>query len=90
MTSFYIAQRKRLGILLNKGKPEGGKWTFDTENREPLPATVTIPQSTFPASNAYVNEAIDISSTVYRTIPEKHHPSSTVTHGGNELAPGLL
>ena len=32
MTSFYIAQRKRLGVMLNKGKPEGGRWTFDTEN----------------------------------------------------------
>jgi deoxyribodipyrimidine photolyase-related protein len=67
MTSFYIAQRKRLGILLNKGKPEGGKWTFDTENRAPLPATVTISQPTFPASNVYVNEAIDY---VQRRFPD--------------------
>ncbi len=57
MTSFYIAQRKRLDIMLNKGKPEGGRWTFDTENRSPLPASVSIPLPVFPESNVYVNEA---------------------------------
>ncbi len=37
-TQFYIAQRKRLGILLDhKGDPYGGKWSFDTENRKRLP-----------------------------------------------------
>lgn len=58
MTSFYIAQRKRLGILLNKGKPEGGKWTFDTENRERLPESMSIPEPLPPKSDtAYVHEA---------------------------------
>ena len=57
MTRFYIAQRKRLGIMLNKGKPEGGRWTFDTENREPLPASISIPKPKFPAPNAFVIEA---------------------------------
>lgn len=59
LTHFYIAQRKRLGILLERGKPVGGKWTFDTENREPLPANALIPQSTFSASNAFAKEARD-------------------------------
>jgi deoxyribodipyrimidine photolyase-related protein len=57
MTSFYIAQRKRLGVLLEKGKPTGGKWTFDTENREPLPSSISIPEANLPASNAFVNDA---------------------------------
>lgn len=57
MTRFYIAQRKRLGILLNRGKPVGGKWTFDTENRKPLPAALSIPDPWLPPSNAYVEEA---------------------------------
>ncbi|MGD9578858.1 MAG: cryptochrome/photolyase family protein, partial [Syntrophorhabdus sp.] len=46
-----------LDIMLNKGKPEGGRWTFDTENRSPLPASVSIPLPVFPESNVYVNEA---------------------------------
>ncbi len=40
-THFYIEQRKRLGILLEKGVPLGGKWTYDEENRKKLPAGTT-------------------------------------------------
>lgn len=36
-TSFYQYQRQKLNILLNdKGKPLGGKLTYDDENRNPL------------------------------------------------------
>ena len=34
MTDFYINQRKKLDILMRDGKPIGGKWTFDGENRK--------------------------------------------------------
>jgi deoxyribodipyrimidine photolyase-related protein len=35
MADHYQNQRKRLGILLDSsGKPEGGKWSFDANNRE--------------------------------------------------------
>ena len=34
MENFYRAQRTRLGILMDGGKPEGGRWNFDAENRE--------------------------------------------------------
>lgn len=48
MTSFYIQQRKRFNILLDdKGKPYGGKWTFDIQNRKRLPGNVK-PPSLFP------------------------------------------
>lgn len=43
-TSFYIEQRKRLNILLQEGKPKGGKWSFDSENRKKLPNNIEIPQ----------------------------------------------
>jgi deoxyribodipyrimidine photolyase-related protein len=44
MKTFYESQRKRLGILTDaKGKPLGGKWSFDTENRKPLKNTKAIP-----------------------------------------------
>jgi deoxyribodipyrimidine photolyase-related protein len=43
-TDFYIDQRKRLGILLDdEGKPVGGKWSFDPENRKKLPREIRIP-----------------------------------------------
>jgi deoxyribodipyrimidine photolyase-related protein len=35
---FYIAQRKRLGLLVDKSqKPLGGKWSFDAMNRKRAP-----------------------------------------------------
>lgn len=45
-TEFYIAQRKRLGLLLDDaGKPLGGQWSFDPENRKKLPKGVVVPPS---------------------------------------------
>ncbi len=43
-TSFYIAQRKRLGLLLDEDrKPVGGQWSFDRDNRKKLPKGLRIP-----------------------------------------------
>lgn len=34
MDRFYAMMRKKLGVLVDaKGKPEGGQWSFDVENR---------------------------------------------------------
>ena len=43
MESFYRAQRNRLGILVENGKPVGGKWNFDKENRLPPPKNYKYP-----------------------------------------------
>ena len=37
MENFYRLQRSRLNILIEKGKPTGGAWNFDKENRLPPP-----------------------------------------------------
>ncbi len=37
MENFYRLQRVRLDILVEKGKPVGGAWNFDKENRLPPP-----------------------------------------------------
>ncbi|MGY4859980.1 cryptochrome/photolyase family protein [Cryobacterium sp. AP23] len=37
MQDFYVWQRRRLDILVEDGKPVGGKWSFDTDNRKKLP-----------------------------------------------------
>ncbi len=44
MENFYRAQRIRLGILVNDGEPEGGRWNFDKENRLPPPKNYTYPE----------------------------------------------
>ena len=56
-TDFYIAQRKRLGILIDEGKPIGGKWSYDHENRKKLPKGVVVPQMSTPRENPAVHEA---------------------------------
>lgn len=44
MADFYRWQRRRLGILVDSdGRPVGGKWSYDEENRKKLPAGVTPP-----------------------------------------------
>ncbi len=35
--NFYQTQRKRFGYLMEAGKPLGGKWSFDEDNRLPFP-----------------------------------------------------
>jgi deoxyribodipyrimidine photolyase-related protein len=43
MENFYRSQRARLGILVKDGKPVGGKWNFDKENRLPPPKNYKYP-----------------------------------------------
>lgn len=58
MTPFYIEQRKRLDILIDKNqKPLNGKWTFDTENRLKLPKGMEVPEIKIFGNNDYVLEA---------------------------------
>ena len=42
--NFYKVGRKKFDILIdNDGLPEGGKWSFDEENRKKIPAKTQIP-----------------------------------------------
>ena len=57
-TDFYIWQRKKRKILLTKnGHAEGGKWSFDHDNRKKLAKGERIPAINFPAENEFVKEA---------------------------------
>ena len=57
MRTFYEAQRKRLRLLLDPtGKPQGGQWSFDEDNRKPLPASQAIPDVHTPRHSATVGE----------------------------------
>lgn len=58
-TRFYIAQRKRLHILLDRdGRPTGGRWTFDTDNRRRYPADMIPPAPVLPPLNEFHREAL--------------------------------
>jgi len=43
MANFYKINRKRKKILIVDGKPKGGKWSYDTENRKKIPKDIKIP-----------------------------------------------
>ena len=56
-TSFYKFQRERLDLLMVNGKPEGGRLTYDDENRKPLPKDIKIPEVIPPKEDKYVLDA---------------------------------
>lgn len=43
MEFFYREMRRKTGLLMDGGKPVGGRWNFDKDNRRRLPASVTPP-----------------------------------------------
>jgi deoxyribodipyrimidine photolyase-related protein len=58
LKSFYIAQRKRMNIMIDQdGKPAGGKWSYDSANRKKLPTGLSVPKLTFFGKNKWVSEA---------------------------------
>ena len=44
MVSFYQLMRKDLEILISNGKPVGGKWSYDEENRKKIPKDLELPK----------------------------------------------
>ncbi len=49
MEHFYRQQRKKHRVLMTAdGKPEGGQWNFDADNRKPWPGTPAAPADTRP------------------------------------------
>lgn len=41
--NFYSTQRKHFQVLMDGGKPRGGKWSFDEDNRERFPKNGVVP-----------------------------------------------
>lgn len=58
-TSFYKNQRTNRNILMDNGKPEGGKWTYDSDNRKKYPKGKIPPNIQFPDKSEFHKEAED-------------------------------
>lgn len=56
-TAFYKEQRKSRHILMTGTEPEGGRWTYDTDNRKKYPKSKTPPSIYFPEVSNYHIEA---------------------------------
>jgi deoxyribodipyrimidine photolyase-related protein len=73
MQQFYIWQRKRLSILVDsKGKPKGGKWNYDINNRKKLPKNIDVPEA-YPYE--YTARIDEVRNWVELTYPD--NPGST-------------
>lgn len=71
-TAYYIDERRRLGLLIEpSGEPQGGKWTFDTDNRKPWPRGKIAPRVDWPEQSPEVMEAV---SYVEKYFP--HNPGT--------------
>jgi deoxyribodipyrimidine photolyase-related protein len=59
LTEFYIHQRKLRKVLLEDGQPLGGKWTYDTENRKKMPASVKVPDLPVVVADDFTNDILN-------------------------------
>jgi len=61
MASFYQHMRKHTGFLMTAdGKPEGGRYSFDPDNREPIPREVASPPRHAVEPDAVTREVLDL------------------------------
>ncbi len=58
MDRFYRAMRKKTGILMERGKPVGGKFSYDPENRNPYKGEVPIPRPPLFPPDALTEEVV--------------------------------
>jgi deoxyribodipyrimidine photolyase-related protein len=75
MENFYRAQRVRLGILVNDGAPEGGRWNFDADNRLAPPKNYTWP-------GPLDHERDDIDREVEKQLNHTASPTWATTRAG--------
>ena len=71
LTDFYIHFRKQFSILLDNGKPTGGKWTYDSENRKKMPKGTIVHALPKIGGSPYIEEALNYANTHFGNNPGK-------------------
>ncbi len=68
---FYRHMRKREGILMDRGKPAGGKWNYDAMNRRSLPKKddATLPELRTFTPDAVTKEVISLVNNTFSGHP---------------------
>ena len=70
MSDFYKRQRQRLGILIDDdGKPLGGRWSYDTDNRKKLPRAIAPPDMPWLEPDEKTNEVIVLVDQAFASHP---------------------
>jgi deoxyribodipyrimidine photolyase-related protein len=76
-TTFYKQQRKKLNILLEEnGTPQGGKWTYDSDNRKKYPKGKTPPAVRRPEPDPAWSEAVAYTQKHFKDNPGSLSASS--------------
>ena len=60
LETFYRELRKQTGYLMADGKPVGGNWNYDKENRKALPKNTVIPTVPEVEPDAITQEVIEL------------------------------
>ncbi len=63
MEYFYRDRRRQTGLLMDGGKPAGGRWNFDKDNRKPAKADLLMPRPLAFPPDAITQEVIDLVAT---------------------------
>ncbi len=76
MEFFYREIRRLTGILLDDGKPTGGEWNYDSENRKPAKDGLAMPPIPHVAPDAVTQEVLALVAARFAD-----HPGSLDTFG---------
>ncbi len=74
MEYFYREMRKKTGLLMQDGKPEGGKWNFDSENRKPAKGDLFLPQPHRVAPDEITEQVLELVDTTFPENFGELHP----------------
>jgi len=80
-TDFYVAQRRQRGLLLESGQPLGGRWSFDTENRQRLPKGMPVPEFRISTETPWLAEAREYVAALFPNNPGDTNPPFDKTAG---------
>ncbi|GGB49481.1 cryptochrome/photolyase family protein [Blastomonas aquatica] len=88
MEFFYRDMRRKTALLLDEhGKPEGGEWNFDSENRKPPPnEPLLIPQPLVFKPDAITREVLDLVAKRFADHPGSLENFAFATRADDALA----
>ena len=71
MADFYKHQRRQFGILMDGDEPEGGRWSFDEDNRKKVPKSLLQEIPKIPTFSA---DAVDLAAVARVEEIYSEHP----------------
>jgi len=81
MDRFYRHMRKRFDVLLEEGKPRGGKWSFDADNRKPPKEGLSFPSAVHFRPDSITKDVIEKVESTFSEHPGEVTPFHwPVTH----------